>query len=247
MLAKANERRRSQHINNRPKALCDSNCGKPTAAQARRQENKGACAAATSPATANEGEPQASRRRCDRQVFSRLFGPPALAGFLGVCLTLAAFSATAQPGSVTLAWNPSPDPTVVGYNVYYGGASGAYTNEFSAGNAATTTISGLSPGLTYYFAATAYSASGLESPFSSELSYTVPLPPAGVQIGSPSAGQFVLTVTGTAGHTYSILATQDFQTWTVIGTVKMGASGSLQFTDINAASYPWRFYRALGS
>jgi hypothetical protein len=38
-------------------------------------------------------------------------------------------------GSVTLAWNPSTDPLVAGYNIYYGGASGTYTNEICAGNA----------------------------------------------------------------------------------------------------------------
>ncbi len=77
-------------------------------------------------------------------------------------------------GSVTLAWNASTDPSVVGYNVYYGGASGAYTNEICAGNATNVTVSGLVQGTTYYFAATTFSASGLESPFSSEASYLVP-------------------------------------------------------------------------
>ena len=44
--------------------------------------------------------------------------------------------------NVTLAWNPSTDPTVVGYNIYYGGASGNYTNTLSAGNATNMTVSG---------------------------------------------------------------------------------------------------------
>ena len=78
-------------------------------------------------------------------------------------------------GSVTLAWNASTDPSVAGYNVYYGGASGAYTNEISVGNATNATISGLVQGTTYYFAATTYAASGMESPFSSEVSYLVPM------------------------------------------------------------------------
>ena len=78
-------------------------------------------------------------------------------------------------GSVTLAWNASTDPIVAGYNVYYGGASGAYTNEICAGNATNATISGLVQGTTCYFAATTYAASGMESPFSSEVSYLVPM------------------------------------------------------------------------
>jgi hypothetical protein len=78
-------------------------------------------------------------------------------------------------GSVTLAWNASTNPIVAGYNVYYGGASGTYTNEICAGNATNATISGLIQGATYYFAATTYAASGMESPFSSEVSCLVPM------------------------------------------------------------------------
>jgi len=78
-------------------------------------------------------------------------------------------------GSITLAWNASTDPSITGYNVYYGGASGAYTNKICAGNATNATISGLIQGTTYYFAATTYNASGKESPFSSELSCLVPM------------------------------------------------------------------------
>src|SRR5208283_3769917 len=76
--------------------------------------------------------------------------------------------------SVTLAWNASTDPTVVGYNIYYGGASGDYTNTLPAGNATNLTVSGLVAGDTYYFAATSYNSSGIQSPFSSEVSYSVP-------------------------------------------------------------------------
>ena len=69
-----------------------------------------------------------------------------------------------------MAWNACINPCVAGYNVYYGGASGAYTNEICAGNATNATISGLVEGTTYYFAATTYAASGMESPFSSAVS-----------------------------------------------------------------------------
>ena len=78
--------------------------------------------------------------------------------------------------SVTLAWNASTDPIVVGYNIYYGSVTGVYTNEVNCGNATNFTISGLVSGVTYHFVATTYSSGGLESPFSSECVYTVPNP-----------------------------------------------------------------------
>ncbi len=66
---------------------------------------------------------------------------------------------------------------------------------------------------------------------------------AKVQLQVTPVKQFVLTVAGQTGHVYDIQATQDFITWTVIGAVTMGTSGSLNFTDTNAASFSRRFYR----
>ncbi len=155
--------------------------------------------------------------------------------------------ATIPPGqSVTLAWNGSSDTSVAGYNIYYGGASGTYTNMINAGNVTNATVSGLTVGTTYYFAATTSNSAGLQSPFSSEVSYTVPTPLPAVQLQVTPAKQFILTITGQTGHTYNIQATQDFKTWTVIGSVTVGASGSSNFTDTNAASFSKRFYRIQG-
>jgi hypothetical protein len=96
-----------------------------------------------------------------------------LLGFVLFAVTLVPSPAFAA-GSVTLAWNASTDPGVAGYNVYYGRTAGAYTNKIQAGNATNATVSGLISGATYYFAATAFLASGMESPFSSEVSYRIP-------------------------------------------------------------------------
>jgi Fibronectin type III domain/Immunoglobulin domain len=93
----------------------------------------------------------------------------------GDLLALAPFSACATQ-SVTLAWNPSTNADIAGYNIYYGVASRAYTNQLSVGNVTTATISGLVEGVTYYFAAKAYNGSGVESDFSNEATYTVPGP-----------------------------------------------------------------------
>src|SRR5260370_41089664 len=68
--------------------------------------------------------------------------------------------------AVVLAWDPSTDPTVTGYNVYYGTASHAYTNVISAGATNSIVVSNLTSGVTYYFAAPTYNLAGLEIDYS---------------------------------------------------------------------------------
>jgi hypothetical protein len=99
----------------------------------------------------------------------------ALLAFWTGLLTLSPLTSFGTP-SITLAWDPSADPSVIGYRVYYGGATRAYTNSVSAGSATTLTISNLTIGTTYYFAATAYDTNGIESDYSSEVSGAVNLP-----------------------------------------------------------------------
>ena len=76
-----------------------------------------------------------------------------------------------RAAEVTLAWDPNPEPSVQGYRVYYGKASGFYTNVLDVGNRTDCVIPGLDAGTTYFFACTAYSATGDESNFSGEIVY----------------------------------------------------------------------------
>ncbi len=94
-----------------------------------------------------------------------------------VCLGLGlmGFSLQGFAKSVTLAWDPSTDPTVAGYNIYCGSSSRNYTNITDAGVRTSVTMSNLVPGATYYFAATTYTLSGLESDYSAETAYAVPI------------------------------------------------------------------------
>jgi len=174
-------------------------------------------------------------------------GIPRLKGLLAGCLLFTVFSAPAQAlPSVTLAWNPSPDPSVVSYKVYYGVASHTYTQVVDAGKSTNATLSGLVAGVTYYFAVTAYNSLGLESSYSNEVGYTVPantLNPR-LQIRITAGRQAALTGTGTPGHTYEIRATTNLRTWTVIGLATAGTNGIFQFIDSAASNLPARFYRA---
>ncbi|HXF93269.1 MAG TPA: fibronectin type III domain-containing protein [Nitrospiraceae bacterium] len=73
--------------------------------------------------------------------------------------------------TATLAWDPVNDPTVQGYNVYYGTSSRRYQTYANAGLNTTYTVANLQPGTTYYFAVTAYNSAG-ESGYSDEVSAT---------------------------------------------------------------------------
>ena len=114
------------------------------------------------------------------------FAGPALAGQTN---SAGVYVISNAPPTATLTWTATTDPTVQGYNLYYGGASQTYTNMTGVGNVLTAKVTGLVPGATYYFAATTVDASGLESVFSNEVSWTAPLPPA------PPGMQKVVTLT----------------------------------------------------
>ena len=90
----------------------------------------------------------------------------------GLAMLLPMYAQATQ--SVTFGWEPSTDPNVAGYNIYYGMASHVYTSKVSVGNVTIATISGLVEGTTYYFAAATYDSLNQESALSDEISYTVP-------------------------------------------------------------------------
>lgn len=74
------------------------------------------------------------------------------------------------PGAVStaIAWYPSSDTNVTGYNIYFGTTSHTYTQVVSVGNATNTIISNLQPDTTYYFSIKSHNAAGDEGVFSGE-------------------------------------------------------------------------------
>lgn len=77
----------------------------------------------------------------------------------------------AKAAQVSLAWDRNTESDVAGYKIYYGTGSRVYNWFFDVGNVTTHTVTGLADGSTYYFAATAYDTSNIESTYSSELIY----------------------------------------------------------------------------
>jgi hypothetical protein len=83
--------------------------------------------------------------------------------------------------TVQLAWDPSNTGTnspIANYKVYWGVESGKYTNSVSSGTNLTATVTNLSKGNTYFFAATATDTNNLESDFSGEVSASIPTNPS---------------------------------------------------------------------
>jgi hypothetical protein len=91
--------------------------------------------------------------------------------------------------AVTLQWNASARATR--YRLYYGLRSLDYDTVLETGAATSAVVSGLTPGATYFFAATALNAAG-ESGFSNEVHAVIPpgdtIPPT-VTITSPAPGR----------------------------------------------------------
>jgi len=188
----------------------------------------------------NTSEQKVSRTNVALGWSSRIMG---LTRVLGGIVFFVLLHNPVQAGrSVTFAWDRNSETNIADYRIHYGGASRTYTSMASTGNATSVTIGNLAEGVTYYFAATAYDIFGLESDFSDEISYLVPMA-AVVQVRVAPAGQTILTVTGPIGGTYEIQATQDLKMWTIIGTVTVGAGGVRDFADTNAAAFSKRFYR----
>jgi len=155
--------------------------------------------------------------------------------------------APSSGSSVTIAWEEDPTGGIAGYRVYYGTESRRYTESVAVGQATTATITGLTAGVVYYFAVTAIDPTGLESDFSDEISF-IPglrgLPEAdGITIRVGATREVTLIVRGVDGQGYEIEATEDFDTWTRIGTVTMGEDGYVEFSDAQAARFRTRFYR----
>lgn len=158
---------------------------------------------------------------------------------------------------VTLAWDPSPDSGVESYQLHYGTISGIYTAVTNAGMATTLTVTGLTEGATYYFVATAIGTNRLESDFSNEINYTVPLPvnqpptltsigdqsidedgvagPIGVTVSDPENSAGILSLTGSSDNPAlvpdgNVVFGGSGANRTVTVTPLANASGSTQIT-----------------
>jgi hypothetical protein len=175
--------------------------------------------------------------------------------FLGACLLWLAFCSAALgtqllPGGqqLTLGWKASPDPTVVGYYVYYGTTSGVYTTKIDVGTNTAFTVSGLVAGTTYYFTETSHNTALQESSFVPEISWVIPGVLTVTLLSTNSINPTNLTTSVqfpvAPGQSYELQASSDLNTWINLwSTPNQPTNGWIQYTEPYTNTLPARFYR----
>jgi Fibronectin type III domain len=162
-------------------------------------------------------------------------------GFGVVLVCVAAYGIAKGASSALIQWNQNTDPSVTGYNVYYGGSTHAYTNVVSVGNTTNAMVGGLMEGQTYFFAVTAHDDLGDESDYSTETTYLVPgflvLTP-GTNPGDPIRVQFPVA----PAHWYELQASGDLRSWVTVWQTLGVANNWVEF-DAPVATTGAQFYR----
>ena len=110
----------------------------------------------------------ARARHCWRG--SHLLLPSALCCIFGL---LVGGADNASAGQVSLAWDPNPEPDVIGYRLHYGTSSGQYSHSVNVGQTTTAALTDLTEDTRYFAVVTAYNAAGLESPPSNEVEFVI--------------------------------------------------------------------------
>src|SRR5262249_8162895 len=102
--------------------------------------------------------------------------PPRPFRYWYVCATLLFSAQAAHAASLTLAWDPNPEPNIAGYVIEYGNQPGVRPFSIDVGNQTTYQLNGLIDGMPYYFAVRAYDTFRMFSGPSIEVSRRVGVP-----------------------------------------------------------------------
>jgi hypothetical protein len=164
-----------------------------------------------------------------------------------ICLTLCSAVLGVQPvppGQVTLGWNASPDPTVVGYYLYYGTTTGVYTNKIDVGTNTIFAVTGLVPGSTYFFTATSRNAAGIESSYVPEASYIVPGILTVTQ--NPTNGIMRIRFPVAVAQSYELQSSFDLKSWSNLWlTPTQTTNGWIESDEPCTNTLSAKFYRLI--
>jgi hypothetical protein len=156
-------------------------------------------------------------------------------------MAIAFLGCRALADNVQLTWDMSSDPNVVGYEIYYGTTSGVYTNVVMFSNVSSATITNLTPGVTYYFNATARDASDNESTFSGETVYAAPFPVnlTMTQVVNQGVQSLNFTASGQIPFSWRIEMSTDLVNWVPF----YYGVGPVVNVSIPIANMPSQFFR----
>lgn len=137
-----------------------------------------------------------------------------------------AMVAASHARDVTLQWDANTETTVAGYKVYYNADSAGppFSSTGTVGKVTSTTLTGLDPSKAYYFAVTAFDATGTESTYSNIVSVAEATAPT-VSITSPASGASISGTTSVA-----ISATDNVG----VTSVELYVDGVLKGTDTSS-------------
>jgi hypothetical protein len=160
-------------------------------------------------------------------------------------LTQKSFAAT-PACLLRVEWQPSPDPTVTGYAVYYGVTGGPLTNRVDVGLATSAVMGQLTVSTTYSFYAVAYNASHAESDPSNFFLYTAQAISSLKLSESQEGGGSVSfdVAPGTACHV-EYTDTLAPANWQLLTAAIGDSNGVVNVVDTAVAPGGSRFYRAV--
>ncbi len=92
---------------------------------------------------------------------------------IGLALCLLSATHTLATPVVVLAWNANPESDIANYRLSYGTSTGSYSNVIDVGPNLEASVANLAEGTNYYFAVSAVNTAGVQSGYSSEVSYYV--------------------------------------------------------------------------
>jgi hypothetical protein len=156
---------------------------------------------------------------------------------------------TSSYATAVLEWDANPESSVAGYNVYLGNASRSYSQVIDVGLQTSYQLTNVNVGVTYFIAVTAYDSGRLESPFSDEVIYTLPVNGTNAAVlpsqFSVASGSTTLRFNGRTGQQCRIVASSDLQSWESIYEATLSDGTSVQFSDPASSTKPMRFYRII--
>lgn len=155
--------------------------------------------------------------------------------FFILCQVVSALAA-----QLTLAWEPSVDPTVTGYAVYVGNASGTYQQRVDVGAHTNATLTNLTSGVRCYFSVRVYNALTIESLPSNEVSYLIP---GAMYLSDSAAAGVRLNFVGEPNKTYEVQASTNLINWSVIKVLQPPSNSWVYWDDPDSGTLDQRYYR----